>query len=792
MQGAYRGILGCLLFVTLVLLHSSCGGSARLSAAPAAGRPSLTELQLKLAAEFARLGIDPGKVAAQAPQGAENAVFDLAATVLDPDGPPDGQGGGNLAPTGIELKWTERLIGDYDQNGEVNISDLSPISASWKVTVSYDDPLLHGGFALWPRGDPTAVGAANWSHARVDGDGNGEINISDITPISVHWKQTLSGYRVYRKAPGASSFSLIDPAGAPDGYTLDHSAPPTPQDPVRYRLTDDEASPAGLGGGVYAYYVAPYDAATDTLGAASGVVYVNNQTGEVNQAPVAALSVTPDFAGAPATITLDASASYDTDGTIAAYRWDFDADGTWDWLSTDPLPEQSSNGTVTGIILGATPGIIIASFNQGSAAWMYPRVAVVDNEAAASNVATAMLGISGWEKELISSTDDSATFNGEELCFNISDLAEDPQTHDLVAAGFVSTTANYADGALVDAVYFARRAAGGGWTQEIAVQPDDPAWHHDFSTYYAGTSILWNTNSQPLLVIAKTVQIGFALEYWSLAAQRSTAGTWGSTFLYGGADGKHGGVAYPVQSEAGRFIAVASDETRKIYLYTYEMGVTALEYTGFDPEEREYQQVHGLALDKDGIPHMMIEDSREDALYRLNYWKRLGPELWEAGHFDENQLTQYDPIHFHFIELAFLSDNTPLCLTARSTEGQEGKTSALSFGAGDALAIRDVREKSGYPEMVVIGDAITVICNSYISLGLYEGIYEAWSDRVEGEDIISERVFLIDDTEGLGAYGGFSGVMTATSEGTVFCVVEEHLPGNIANVYLVQRVDPRL
>jgi hypothetical protein len=110
-------------------------------------RPALTQLQEQLQSELARLG-KSAKTPASAPGGARNAVFDLAAAVIDPDGPPDGQGGGELPPTGIALSWTERLLGDYDQNGQVNVPDLVPLAAHWLESVAYDDPALHGGIAF--------------------------------------------------------------------------------------------------------------------------------------------------------------------------------------------------------------------------------------------------------------------------------------------------------------------------------------------------------------------------------------------------------------------------------------------------------------------------------------------------------------------------------------------------------------------------------------------------------------------------------------------------------------------
>jgi len=52
--------------------------------------------------------------------------------------------------------------------------------------------------------------------------------------------------------------------------------------------------------------------------------------GAVNEAPVAALAASPVSGAAPLEVVLDASGSSDADGTVAAYRWDFDGDGQVD------------------------------------------------------------------------------------------------------------------------------------------------------------------------------------------------------------------------------------------------------------------------------------------------------------------------------------------------------------------------------------------------------------------------------------------------------------------------------
>ncbi len=74
------------------------------------------------------------------------------------------------------LTWTYQSQGDYDQNSEVNVADLTPIVVNFGAT---------------PAGE-------NWVKRSVaDGDNNGEVNTTDITPIATNYARTVSGYRVF-------------------------------------------------------------------------------------------------------------------------------------------------------------------------------------------------------------------------------------------------------------------------------------------------------------------------------------------------------------------------------------------------------------------------------------------------------------------------------------------------------------------------------------------------------------------------------------------------------------------
>jgi hypothetical protein len=180
---------------------------------------------------------------------------------------------GGDPPTGIELSWTERLLGDYNQDGLVTVNDLSPLGQRWQDGVTYDDPALHGGFAQWPAGDPTddggaippipGSGADNWRLARIDGNGNGLVEIQDITQLGQHWGESIAGYRVYEQRPGETAFSIYATVST-ERQNLT---------PIRY-----ETEAALDADGVYAYYVAPVDGA-GAEGPASSVLSVDVATG---------------------------------------------------------------------------------------------------------------------------------------------------------------------------------------------------------------------------------------------------------------------------------------------------------------------------------------------------------------------------------------------------------------------------------------------------------------------------------------------------------------------------------
>ena len=621
---------------------------------PGRSAPSLTELQARLIAEFERLGIDPAKVTAQAPQKDENAVFDLSAELIDPDG----EGGED--PTGIILTWTERLIADYNQDGMVTANDLTPIGQNYCFDMSlpqvgYDDPALHGGFDQWPGGDPDDgdSGSRNWRLARIDGNADGYILQYDITPIAVHWEERLTGYRIWRKAPGGSFEIVPNPDDAGSDVTLTRPDTISQSAPVRYSFTDNEATAAGLGEGSYAYYVQPWDGTSSTAGPCSPVAVIDNTGTVVPEQPVAQLTVTPDFGGAPALITLDASASTDSDGTIAAYHWDFDADGITDWVSTDAVPETSSAGTVD-TITPVSDGVVKVTYRQGSAEWYYPAVTVVDNEDLESLPAYEILGITGWLHEVVG---DTTGIN--DISFDIRAASYDPQADKAVVAGYVvhyDQNRPWMDEMELGA-YFAWRNAAGDWTQELIGNLAAEAWRPFFEMRNAGIPIpkliFWGENGQPLVLFHCFDNQG--VDGQLFVAVRRMDSTWDIEHVFEGIRplnlGHRGVGEFEVEDLGSGRLAILIDEfidggaygtVHEYRVLWYDNGEFTLDDTGVGYHSQTVEagdrMLYDIAVDSHGDAVCLMDTSHQ--IYPNELWvlKRISQDNWVEERWDSGNL----------------------------------------------------------------------------------------------------------------------------------------------------------
>jgi hypothetical protein len=174
------------LFALLItLLATGCTGSAD----PTPGAVTAPDVTIATgpAANGDAFAVDPQLLADL--QAELRRVLAARGITLDADGRPVGKSVSTLPrreyifpPTTndvpndlVLLEWRHYMLGDYDLNGEVNVSDLTPVGVHFgKDTNSLD-----------------------WADASVaDGDDNGEVNFADVTPIGQNFGALLSGYVV--------------------------------------------------------------------------------------------------------------------------------------------------------------------------------------------------------------------------------------------------------------------------------------------------------------------------------------------------------------------------------------------------------------------------------------------------------------------------------------------------------------------------------------------------------------------------------------------------------------------
>lgn len=126
------------------------------------------------------------------------------------------------------LTWGCYLTGDYNQDGIVNISDLTRLGQHWEADVmvaALDKNLADFNEDGYVNINDITVVAQHWPEsaewigyydtieAVADGNGDGVVNISDLTQIGQNWEQQLLGYNLYES---------MTEAGAGDGIPLDY------------------------------------------------------------------------------------------------------------------------------------------------------------------------------------------------------------------------------------------------------------------------------------------------------------------------------------------------------------------------------------------------------------------------------------------------------------------------------------------------------------------------------------------------------------------------------------------
>jgi hypothetical protein len=165
---------------------------------------------------FASGAAEVSKVTAKAPAGGDNH-FTISGSIDN----------ATNIPT---LTWLEQNSGDGDDNGEVNISDMTPLGQSL--------------------GKPTS-GPGSSQARRADYDRNGEVNISDITFLGRNLGTVLTGFAIFS---GPTAGSLTEQVRFPRTTMF-----PNPLNAASGELTWIWVGPAITHDTVF--QVQPYDAA---------------------------------------------------------------------------------------------------------------------------------------------------------------------------------------------------------------------------------------------------------------------------------------------------------------------------------------------------------------------------------------------------------------------------------------------------------------------------------------------------------------------------------------------------
>ncbi|MEZ5339184.1 MAG: PKD domain-containing protein [bacterium] len=303
--------------------------------------PSEAMLAQLLEAELQRLGKDPQRTPAAAP-GNGGAVFDLRASLIDADEDDEAES--------VDLIWTYRNVGDYDQNGQVNVSDLTPLAQFWQRQALYDEPESHGGINFWPSGQPLAdggvgptelpdpgSGAANWRIAAVDGDHNGIVNLSDITPIAVAFNAVADSYGIFRREQGTENYNQVGAL---------QIGSPGPGRPLVLQYNDPlNVEDRGV---LWEYVVRPLDSAASSQGPDSNAALAvfGNEPGF----PLAEMTADPTDGLIPLPVHFSAITEAAPLGSIVNHEWDLDGDGSWE-LETGTGTEADFTYTASGVYI---------------------------------------------------------------------------------------------------------------------------------------------------------------------------------------------------------------------------------------------------------------------------------------------------------------------------------------------------------------------------------------------------------------------------------------------------------
>ena len=220
-----------------------------------------------------------------------------------------------------ELSWYYVNTGDYDQNGVVGISDITPLAIYF---------MNAGQFAFAS------------TESIVDGDDDGVVTISDLSVIASYFGNSVEGYNLYYSEDfedvpcSYEEPSVLDPIAT---FPLDSSTGFPLTDRLRFTYLADDPQALGF------YWVRPVaediEGIRSNLNGGSQSQQPPPGPGDppdprYNFVPIAMLRYTYEDDSVPLTMTFDASESYDVDGVVVFYDWDFQGDGLYDAWGSEP------------------------------------------------------------------------------------------------------------------------------------------------------------------------------------------------------------------------------------------------------------------------------------------------------------------------------------------------------------------------------------------------------------------------------------------------------------------------
>ena len=213
--------------------------------------------------------------------------------------------------TSANLTWNERNIGDYDNGGEVGISDITPIA-------------MHYG-----AGTQTPPQELTPEEELADGTGDGEVTIEDITPLAINYGLRLDGYDVFAlEIPSlATEVTEDDFIGVPPFTDPDN--PETPYPSVKREKFYVDAKPPphrieysfswSMNPGVYAFTVRASDLDDADVGPFSNIVKREFEGGENHPPLWSGAGGVLDANAGNAKVTVTFGDAYDPDGDDIYY-----------------------------------------------------------------------------------------------------------------------------------------------------------------------------------------------------------------------------------------------------------------------------------------------------------------------------------------------------------------------------------------------------------------------------------------------------------------------------------------